>query len=243
MAKINSDKKGLAVMLKSMVRRSLHRRGLDLTKSPTVMTYLEVHQVDLVLDVGANLGQYGSGLRQRGYKGRIWSFEPIREVFDELEARVRTDEDWKVTRVAVGAVPGEALINVSESTVFSSLKTAKENPPAFDKGLAVVKRERVRVEKLDNLMIGETAKRIFLKIDTQGFEKEVLEGAGELRKGLVGIQLEIPVENLYSDVWSFTTCVEFMADHGYLPAQFKMVNSLSGDPSSALEFDCIFRPR
>lgn len=230
-------------MLKSMVKKSLHRRGWELSKSPNILTFLEVHNVDLVLDVGANLGQYGSGLRQRGYKGRIWSFEPIRAVFDQLKSRAGHDDRWKVTCTAVGATPGEATLNVSELSLFSSLKPANKTAYLFDPRVVVVEKQQVPVATLNDLLQGDTARQVFLKIDTQGFEREVLEGASNLLSNLVGIQLEVPVKNLYDNVWSFSECITYMAEIGFLPAQFRTVNALRDDPASAIEFDCIFRPQ
>lgn len=230
-------------MLKSMVRKALHRRGLELSRSPNIATFLEVHKVDLVLDVGANLGQYGSGLRQRGYQGRIWSFEPLKAVFEKLEARSGRDDRWKATRTAVGAAPGVATLNISQLSVFSSLKSVNQNAHAFDERAAVVERQQVPVAALDDLLEGETAQNIFLKIDTQGFEREVLQGASKLLTKLAGIQLEVPIDNLYDDVWSFAECITHMDKIGYTPAQFDVVNVLIEDPASAIEFDCIFRPK
>ncbi len=228
-------------MLKSLVRKALHRRGLDLVRSPDVLTFLEVHQVDLVLDVGANVGQYGRDLRDRGYQGRIWSFEPVKEVFGKLRAAAQGDDRWTVTRSAVGAATGEATINVSQMSVFSSIKSANQTAQDFDSRVAVIEKQQVPVATLDDLMQDETAKSIFLKIDTQGFEREVLEGASNLRTNLAGIQLEVPIEHLYDDVWSFPECMNYMNGLGYTPAQFKIVNVSRHDPASAVEFDCIFR--
>jgi FkbM family methyltransferase len=212
-----------------------------LTKAPNILTFLEVHNVDLVLDVGANVGQYGRGIRERGYKGRIWSFEPVMSAFDELQAYTRRDAHWDVTRSAIGAASSEATINVSELSVFSSLKDANQTALALDPRAAVVEKQNVQVAALDDLLKGEAAKNIFLKIDTQGYEREVLEGASTLRGKLAGIQLEIPVDNLYDDVWSFPECITYMDSLGYTPAQFKTVQPRRNDRASAIEFDCVFR--
>ena len=206
-----------------------------------MLTFLEVHAVDLVLDVGANVGQYGKGLRDRGYAGRIWSFEPVRDAFEQLEANTRRDSRWKATHCAVGCATGDVTINVSEMTEFSSIKSANEAASTFDSRVAVVDRQQVPIAPLDDLIKDETAKNVFLKIDTQGFELEVLEGASDLCARLVGIQLEVPVENLYDDVWSFSECIGFMDHLGYAPAQFRTVNARRNDPASAVEFDFIYR--
>jgi hypothetical protein len=132
-------------------------------------------------------------------------------------------------------------INVSELSVFSSIKSANQTAHAFDSRVAVVEKQQVQVATLDDLLKDDAAQNIFLKIDTQGFEKEVLEGAADLRSKLVGIQLEVPIDNLYDDVWSFPECIDYMDRLGYTPSQFKIVNASRSDPASAVEFDCILR--
>lgn len=230
-------------MLKTMVRRALYRRGWERTGKPNILTYLETHKVDLVLDVGANTGQFGNSLRECGYRGRIWSFEPIDTVFRDLEKLTRFDGRWQATCTAVGAVAGEATLNVSERSDFSSIKPINETGREFDARIAVVRKQQVPVATLEYLLKNEESRHMFLKVDTQGFEREVLEGALNLLPKLVGIQLEVPIENLYGNVWSFPVCIKYMDDIGYVPAQFEVVNAMKHDPASAVEFDCIFRPK
>lgn len=106
---------------------------------------------------------------------------------------------------------------------------------------AIIGTEQVDVITLDQCGFTDDYKNIFLKIDTQGFEKECLLGAGDLLKSCVGLQLELPVEHLYQNVWSFNEAVNHMNQLGFIPAQFRMVNRLHDDPVSGIEFDCIFR--
>lgn len=214
--------------------------GHEITKTPGQADFLSSRSVDLVLDVGANRGQYASGLRKQGYCGRIHSFEPVSGPFQILSALAARDPQWQVTQCAVGAAAGTAQINVSRNTVYSSIQQQTGMAAEFSRKSAIVATETVRVMTLDELAI-DPASAIFLKIDTQGFEQQVLAGAMQLLPRCVGLQLELPVEHLYENVWSFAEAVTHLDQLGFLPAQFRMVNPIHDDPVSGIEFDCIFR--
>ena len=76
--------------------------------------------IQRVVDVGANVGQYADSLRELGYRGEIWSFEPLASAYAELERRSQGDSSWRATRTAVGAREGELQLHVSQSSIFSS---------------------------------------------------------------------------------------------------------------------------
>ncbi len=227
-------------MVAGVVQKFFHGFGYELSRTPNEQAFLSSRQVDLVLDVGANRGQYARGLRSQGYAGRIHSFEPIKAVYEKLAASAAGDPLWDVSNCAVGAAPGRADINVSDYTVYSSIRPTTDLGTSFSKHAGVVRVESVEVTTLDGYDVG-AAQAVFLKIDTQGFEREVLAGAGALLKRCVGLQLELPIEHLYKDVWSFNEGLAFVDNLGFVPAQIRMVNALHDDKASALEFDVIFR--
>ena len=214
--------------------------GFEIQKSPGQSDFLWSRNVNLVLDVGANQGQYARDLRSQGYKGRIFSFEPASGPFERLSRRAAHDANWQIFNCAVGAVAGSAEIHVTRNSVYSSLRPQTAMISDFSKKSQIVGTESVDVITLDALDLA-SEDRIFLKIDTQGFEQEVLAGATQVLQRCVGVQLELPVEHLYQDVWSFSEAIVFMDELGFVPAQFRMVNPLHDDPVSGIEFDCIFR--
>jgi FkbM family methyltransferase len=211
-----------------------------LSRTPGAVDFLHSRDVDLVLDVGANSGQYGQSLRDHGYRGRIHSFEPIKAVYEDLTLAAAQDALWSTSQCAMGAADGSAEINVSDFTVFSSIRKSTALSAAFDSTSSVVRKETVKVVTLDSVDLG-AARAVFLKIDTQGYEREVLAGAAQTLARCVGLQLELPVEHLYEDVWSFNEALRYVDALGFAPAQFRMVNPLHDDPAAGIEFDCIFR--
>lgn len=208
---------------------------------PGLIEFLNSRGIDLVFDVGANDGHFGLWLRESGYRGRIVSFEPIRALFDRLKARADEDGAWEAHPVALGDKPGKALINVSASSVFSSLRPHREAATTFDPEAVPVRTEEVEVATLDRFAPAYARRTCFLKIDTQGFEQQVLLGAKATLPTLQGVQLELPIIHFYSGVWGISEAVNFMAKEGFVVAQIRPVNYHPADPVSWVEADCLFR--
>jgi FkbM family methyltransferase len=181
-------------------------------------------------------------LRADGYSGSIVSFEPASEPFRELLFRAERDKKWEAHRIALGEVSGRANLNVSMSDTFNSLLPQTRNAFAFEQQSAVLRLEEIEIVCLDEVCNLQASDRAFLKIDTQGFEKNVLSGGLNTLEAVQGILLEIPIVRMYENVWSFEEAVEFMKSVGFVPSQIDPVNFLwRQDPVSVSEFDCLFR--
>ena len=153
----------------------------------------KIHSIDVVIDVGANTGQYGNFLRDLGYKGHIISFEPVKSVFDQLELNAKKDSKWHCYNLALGEKKENKMINVYSSTVFSSFLNATDYGKNIWKSLEVKKDEIVSVLPLDD-MISEinkltNGKNYFLKLDTQGFDHFVFRGSSQIISKLKGMQI------------------------------------------------------
>lgn len=228
-------------VLKQKVRNAFRKRGWDIVKTPNLNQFLHSRNVDLVIDAGANIGDYGVHLRRWGYSGAIVSIEPASGPYRQLQDRLSGDRSWTALNIALGAEEGEARLNISEDTRFSSVLKASDLADIFDPKARVVATETVPVETLDRLLADRAFSAGFLKIDTQGFERQVLEGAKKTLKRCVGVQLELPIGHLYEDVWSFRDALGYMDDLGFVLAQNVPTNPYTDDPASVLEFDCVFR--
>lgn len=229
------------ISIGDMVRPLLRRRGLQLVRAPDIGGFLVNRGCDCVLDVGANVGLFARIVRSQDYRGKIVSFEPVVTCYNEMVAQLGRDRHWEGRRIALGDHEHNTEINVSQNPEYSSIKPLSPLGREFAKSAAPVAREPIHVRTLDQEMASIPCERPFLKIDTQGFERQVLDGAKETLGRCVGLLLELPVENLYEDVWGFTEAVSFMETMGFRPAQIVPVNSRRGDPVSAIEFDCLFR--
>ena len=228
-------------VIRHLAKRVLANFGLQLVRMPSLEHFLTSRDIDLVIDVGANVGQFARALRGAGYQGKIISFEPTTDAFLILAEIASQDTKWQVHKLAVGAAPGKATINVSENSVFSSITSLTTYGKAFDLSAKVVKQETVDVITLDGFVKLEDGARMFLKIDTQGFEQQVLMGAQRLLINCFGVLLELPVMHLYEGVWRFEEAVHFMRTNGFLLSQVRPVSTLKDDSASAVELDCVFR--
>jgi FkbM family methyltransferase len=166
-----------------------------------LLNQLKSHHVDVVLDIGANSGQYATGLRTRAFKGRIVSFEPLPGPFSLLESKASADPLWDCQRCALGNADGTISINVAgnaglSSSVLPMLKSHQDAyPPANYIGT-----EEVPIHRLDSVApeILRPTDVAFLKMDVQGFEKQVLAGSKSVvNDRCVGMQLELSFLPLY----------------------------------------------
>lgn len=207
------------------IKRFLRRRGIlldrvSLVTSPELrlVTMLASHTVDLVIDVGANTGGYASSLRSAGFTGRIISFEPLGAAYAALEATSRGDANWAVAeRMALGDRDGVTSINVAGNSASSSIREMLETHRSAAPESAYVGHEDVSVRRLDGLRhcFLDAAARPFLKVDTQGYEAEVLSGAEGLLDRIRGIQLELTLAPLYQGQVLWRDLVDRLETEGF----------------------------
>ncbi len=155
--------------------------------------------INLVLDVGANGGQYASELRRDGYRGRIWSYEPTSAAFAKLNRSAASDELWKAINCGCGARTGAAEIYIAGNSQSSSLLPMLERHLANAPDSAYVSHEHISICTLDEdaLPALTPEDKVWLKIDTQGYEAEVILGAEKLMRRIDGLECELSLLPLY----------------------------------------------
>ena len=185
-------------------------------------------EIDLVIDIGANTGQFAESLIDFGYTGKIISFEPVTHVWEELTRRAKKYPQWKVAeRCAIGDTNGEIHIHVSDDTVFSSVLPIKDDYVAHNKKSKIVNQEATPIYCLDTI-IGKYIdlaqyNHILLKIDTQGYEKEALAGSKNVFEKAIGLKIEIPLYAMYNDTgYQFYDILELTRSNGYYPYSFNI---------------------
>jgi FkbM family methyltransferase len=207
-----------------------------------LIDFIEARAIDVVVDVGANTGQFGLSLRRARYRGRILSIEPGKAEFETLSQKAQADGNWQALHCGLGAGPGTAVLHVSKLSVFNSMLNLSAAAPMHDERMALDHSEEVAIRTLDEIA-APLSGNMLLKIDTQGYEKQVLEGGRQSLGRMAGILLELPVIQTYEGEWSFHNALKYMADLGFVPAQMQPVGFHTVDKVSAVEFDCLFRPR
>lgn len=238
--------------LKWPIRRLFARMGFQITRISNAQT-LGLHLLRLftslcitcVLDVGANDGSYGRELRRMGYNGHIVSFEPVAENFAILARTSSGDPRWRVFPYALGDRAGHAEINVFSAGLFDSLLTPSDyGRDAFGDMLRLVRTERIEIKRLDEVLDacldGIPAPRLFLKIDTQGYDLAVLQGAGETLRRVIAVQTEVALRPIYQDMHNtLANTVPELQRRGFGVTGLFPVTRDQRDGLQIIELDCV----
>lgn len=202
------------------------------------------HNIDLVIDVGANSGQYGTTLRSLGYAGRIVSFEPMREAWLQLKEFADSDPEWQAIHMGLAEEPGELILNVAENSVSSSVLNMLPVHERHAPKSGYLREETISVSSLDSIFsdIRGISHSIWLKIDVQGFEDRVLEGAKGSLSEIEFVQIELSLTRLYENQLTYLETCRLLDNLG-----FDLVGIEPGflDKSTGilLQFDGVFRHR
>jgi FkbM family methyltransferase len=163
------------------------------------MKLLDFHRIDVIIDVGANVGQYGRQLRDLGFKGRIVSFEPLPVAYAELSRRVGRDAAWQAFELAIGDHDGQAIMHVAANSVSSSLLgmlPAHLDAAPYSEFVGDIEVEMITLSEVIDRHV-DTKDRLFVKVDAQGYESRILAGAAEGLDRIQGLQLELSIVPLY----------------------------------------------
>lgn len=203
----------------------------------------ERYAITTVFDVGANIGQYRDFLRQQvGFSGKILSFEPQPQLAKFLQQRQAADHDhgWEIHNLALGSSKGELALNVMARDSFSSFRQpVMGEANAFSASNTIIGSVVVQVRRLDDFFPATAIKgqSCYLKIDTQGFDLEVLRGAPELLKMTRALQFELAIQRLYADVPHYREMLEIVESMGF---QISGLFPVSTDENlRAVELDCV----
>lgn len=199
--------------------------------------------IDCVLDVGANTGQYHDFLREQvPYAGRIISFEPVRQNIEILRQRQAADAKWTVLGHALGSSRSRATINVMKSDQFSSFRTPDNAAvPEFEGLNETSHSELVEIHRLDDILPALQARHgfrnIYLKVDTQGFDLEVLAGAAASLPAIRALQTEASIIGIYRDMPDYMQTIRYLNERDF---DISGLYPISRDPAMRLiEFDCV----
>lgn len=218
-------------------------RMRQLALSGHLREMFELLRIDTVLDVGANTGQYRDFLRlEVGFKGTIVSFEPVSRNVQVLRERAAGDPRWRVLDCALGDRDGQLSINVMKSDDFSSfLAPADGVEGEYKEKCSVDHTETVATRRLDGLLdealAGHEQARIYLKMDTQGFDLKVVEGASGVLHRVRALQTEVAVQRLYQGMPDFVEAIQTLSAEGF---EVTGLFPVSRDARlRVVEFDCI----
>jgi FkbM family methyltransferase len=202
---------------------------------------LDAHGIELVIDVGANRGQYVAELHAHGYRGRIDSFEPSAEAYATLLERSAAYPSWHIHRLAASDENGFAELGVADN--FSSLLTVEPRLVSLFPEATPLRTERVPASRLDAVGLELPARgRTLLKVDVQGCEHRVIAGASGILDRVGLIEVELSVVPLYRDQSLLAEMVCRLDEAGFALRCLEPVMR-DRQTGESLQFDGVFARR
>jgi FkbM family methyltransferase len=196
---------------------------------------------DCVFDIGANVGQYAQSLRQSGFRGQLLSFEPNPVAFEKLQRAASSDASWHCYPRAIGSQVGTMPFHVMKADDFSSfLNPATGENVEFREENVIQRTINVEVTTLDDclpeLQREHEFVNPFLKMDTQGFDLEVIKGGPNVVGKFCGLLSEISIRSIYDGAPDFAESIK-----AYKSAGFDLAGLYSVHPQLLLkliEYNC-----
>lgn len=212
-------------MLKSIIKKLASKLGYLVVQKnhyslpeSRLIKMLTQHGVKTILDVGANEGQFALAVMESGFNGDIVSFEAIPSVHRKLVAAASNyGAKWSVNPAcAIGDSSGTHSFNVTQFSPSSSLLKPTDQLMQISREKFTSEAVEVPVERLDTVyQILHQTSVLFLKIDVQGAEMQVLKGADKLFKNIAGVMVEMSLETLYENQALFNDIDEVLRARGY----------------------------
>lgn len=208
--------------MKKFIQRVLRRNGYQITRYPDLdirrrFKIIEYCDINKIFDIGANTGQYALNMRQLGYDEKIISFEPLEDAFQVLEDISSNDKNWIINKYALGNEDIDSYINVAGNSQSSSiLEMLPEHIKSAPKSKYIAKQE-IQIKKVDSIFDNfyKEGDHIMMKIDTQGYEKNVIDGAEKSLDKIRVIQLEMSIVPLYENELLFVDMIKYLGNRGF----------------------------
>jgi FkbM family methyltransferase len=238
------DLAGFRTRALDKVRPVVNRTGYDVVKvgfKHRFVPALHTHGITAALDIGANTGQFAQLLRRAGFTGRIVSLEPLGDAFAQLSENAARDPRWTVERAAVSDAPGTVTINVAGNSVSSSVLPMAERHAVAAPQSRYVATEQVPATTVDELVARHRLEpaRTVLKIDVQGYEQAVLDGAQRTLSEFGAVRVELSLAELYEGQKLMPDMVQYLVSLGL---ELWHIEPGFSDPVSGrlLQFDGVF---
>lgn len=235
--------------MKYILKKLANMAGYEVSRKGNTHNSIDFHlasvfakyEIDCVIDVGANVGQYGEFLRGIGYRGWIVSFEPVKSVFYELARKAKDDDKWACYHLALGEMVEEKTINVYSSSVFSSFLDANEYSKNIWKSLEDVMPEAVNVTRLDDIFTEITnltgSQNYYLKLDTQGYDLNVFRGAQNSLNKVRAMQTELSLIHVYEGMPAPYEALSEFHSNDFLISGCYPINR--DESLAVIEYDCV----
>ena len=212
--------------IKNKIKKLINKFGLDVRRFQSnasfeaqIVAAMKKVKIDTLFDIGANTGQFAQKVLAAGYNGKIISFEPLSSAHNQLSKSAQNNTKWIVhPRTAVGDHDGKIEINIAGNSVSSSVLPMLKAHLSAAVTSAYVGKELSPIIRLDSVaeQYLDRSKCLFIKVDTQGFEWQVLDGAIKTLKQAKGVQLELSLVPLYDGQKLWLEIIARMEKEGFI---------------------------
>lgn len=198
-------------------------------------------EINLIFDVGANEGQFAKKILKNGYQNKIISFEPLDKPYDKLNSKSSKYKNWIAEKLSLGNENKVSEINISNYSLSSSILPITEKHLKAKKNSEYISKQKTVIKKLDTYISEQNIRvtNAFLKIDTQGYEYNVLEGSLQNLKDFKIILCELSFEELYLGQKLWAETISFMEKNNF-EVWFLEKGFQSQENGKMLQADCIF---
>jgi len=233
---------------KNKIKLVLRRFGIDISRYNLnenfdfrLNHFLKLNNIECIIDIGANIGQYAEYLRQIGFKKDIISFEPLNDSYEILKSKTKKDTRWEAYNFGIGDNEQSSKINVSKNSFSSSILDMSSLHLDSAPDSIYVSNQKITIKRLDRLEFIEKLKdkNLFLKIDTQGYEEQVINGSTNIINRVKGIQIEMSSNELYKGQILFEELYKKIVNLNFDLWDIKRGFS-NPETGKVLQFDAIF---
>lgn len=199
--------------MKKLLKKLFNKFGIEVHRlqpssdfGAQIIAAMRKVDIDILFDIGANTGQFSKEIRNKGYNGKIVSFEPLTKAREKLIQESSKDSNWVIhDRTAIGDRNGFTDINISKNSYSSSILPMLNlhlNAAVDSKYIDTEKTPIITLDSVADTYLDKSS-NCFIKIDTQGYETQVINGAFKTLKRAKGILCELSLFPLYEgqDLW------------------------------------------
>jgi len=226
--------------MKKFVRKIINLLGYEIKKKRK--NFFLKNKIDLIIDVGAHRGEFAFNILNENFQGKIISFEPQSQIYKALLKNSIKFNNWHVhERCGIGKTNKNLILNIMNETTCSSFFVPTKNLLSIDPNAKIIKKEKTKIFSLNNLFSKnyKIKKKTFLKIDTQGYDRFVIDGASKILKKILYVQMELAIEPLYKNETKYERMIQYMEKRGFIIWNLGgVIENLEG---KSMSFDIIFK--
>ena len=226
--------------MKIIIKKLFNFFGYNLNKKKK--NFFLQNKIDLIIDVGAHKGEFALSVLKENFKGKIISFEPQNKIYNIIKNKSKKYKSWIVHyKCGIGKKNENLFMNIMKETTCSSFLKPTKNLFNIDPTTKILKKEKSKIFSLNFLFTNtyKLKKKTFLKIDTQGFDKFVLDGASRILNKILFVQLELSIDPLYKNEKNYMKMIHYMKKRGFII--WKFGDNIENSIGKTMSFDIIFK--